>query len=84
MPYKVIKNQKALLSFLRNFLKGKRDGDIEVEYDRNRVVIEISSPKKRKSSIVDELYGCLGEEKVEDYDFHLELKRFGGEADESR
>jgi len=40
--------------------------------------------EEANENILEQLYGCLGKEKAKDYDFQLELERFGGPFDASR
>ena len=54
-----------------------KDGKVQCIVDSNQIII--CNP----DSIVEKLFGCCGEELEENYDFHIEVERFGGSNDES-
>lgn len=49
-----------------------QDNYVECVVDSNQIVI------RNPISVLEQLFGCWGEESKEDYNFHIELELLGG------
>lgn len=55
-----------------------RDSKVQCVIHSDQIVL------RDPSSVVEKLFGCWGEESKEDYDFHIEVERFGGPNSEGK
>jgi hypothetical protein len=65
--------EKDIIEFLH-----LQDNKVRCILDSDQIIL------RNPASTVEKLLGCCGEESKKDYDFHIEIKRFGGPNDESR
>jgi|GEM_PF-3459334 len=55
-----------------------QDNKVQCIVDSDQIIL------RNPTSIVEKLFGCCGEESKEDYDFHIEIERFGDSNDEGK
>jgi len=73
-------NEKGDLILTKDLLESLHllDNQVECIVDSNQIIL------RNPVSVVEQLFGCCGESSEDDYDFHLEIIRFGGPIDEGK
>jgi len=66
-------NEKGDLVLTKDLLESLHllDNQVECIVDSNQIIL------RNPVSVVEQLFGCCGESSEDDYDFHLEIIRFG-------
>ncbi len=70
-------NEKGELVLKKDIIEALhlQDNKVECIVKRNQIIL------RNPVSVIEELFGCWGEESEEDYDFHTEIELFGREDD---
>ena len=73
-------NEKGDLVLTKNLLESLHllDNKVECIVDSNQIIL------RNLVSVVEQLFGCCGEESKDEYGFHIEIIRFGGPIDEGK